>query len=318
MEQAPDANSNGDNSNKPGEIAETSSSNNARPPNYQKKSAEYYQRTKPLIWWLVGRHIVWTAKALDPYSALLTALATVALAVLTYFLAVYANDLGTVSGKQLEAMKGQQSVMQGQLDEMRLEQRPWLKVESSAGTGYDEGDGKIWAPHDVDLEITNTGKTPAFFVSIDFRITDANVHSATIEQEAACSPWRGKLGSRQIERGPTLFPGQSMTMSVGADLNPEKIAESKRVWENAVASGRIQRPPNYPHKELIFNPESFLYPQLSGCINYKSTPGGEWHQTGFIYDILHAPGIVPKSWKVKKPTWAPWYDSMDRGAYFAN
>lgn len=217
-----------------------------------------------------------------------------------------------------DVASGQLRVMQGQLGEMRLEQRPWLKIEASASDSYDQGGGKIWAPHLVNLEITNTGKTPAFFVNIDFDVIDANGHSAAAAQATICAHWRGTLGRRQIERGPTLFPGQSMTMSVGADLNPAKIAEAKKIWENAVASGKIQRPPGYPHKELIFSPESFLYPQFYGCINYKSKFDHEWHQTGFIYDILRTPGVLPKNWKIKKPTWTPWYDSLDKGAYFAN
>jgi hypothetical protein len=230
MEQAPDANPNGDKSNKPSVAAESSSSDNARPPHQQKKAAKYYQRAKRLIWWLIGRPIVWTAKALDPYSVLLTALATIALAILTYFLAVYANDLGQISGKQLDAMREQQRVMQGQLDEMQIDQRPWISITSEIrrnGVVRYEWNGQQGISTSETFTLRNYGHSPARNVTIKLDIIprpnnfNTNLAELARLQERLCADAERTARNNKIA-GVTVFPGKDERVELGIGMGTGK------------------------------------------------------------------------------------------------
>lgn len=72
-----------------------------------------------------------------------------------FCLILFTAVLAGVGALQWDTLKGQMQMMGGQLDEMRIDQRPWLRIRP--GDFSMPIDGNVWAP----MTVTNTGKTPA-------------------------------------------------------------------------------------------------------------------------------------------------------------
>jgi hypothetical protein len=78
---------------------------------------------------------------------------------LTGAIALFGLGTVIVGGLQWRAIKGQLTLLSGQLDEMQLDQRPWLTVR--AGNVKMSGGGSVSIP----MILGNSGKTPANHVS---------------------------------------------------------------------------------------------------------------------------------------------------------
>lgn len=128
---------------------------------------------------------------IDAHNGLMTALATVAIACLTWFISSDSHD-------QLDAVRGQQAVMQSQLDEIKLEQRPWVAISATLKPI------EIGKPIVIQIAFSNVGHKPAFNM-----ISWGNY---TVTLPGATEPPDQKAEFDALDRiklgdGTVLFPG---------------------------------------------------------------------------------------------------------------
>jgi len=170
--------------------------------------------------------------------------------------------------------KDQVKVMQGQLNEMKVEQRPWVYADIGVGGAiYRNQGGGVTIP--IVFALHNTGHLPASYVYPDIEaILPAGVGSkiAKERQQKRCAPILQQAAvSDQI--GTTVFPGQTVKFGVGAGISLEEIETAKKAWEE------------HGGKQM-----DFLMAWVAGCIRYRS-PDGEVHQTGTVFTIgMKKPG----------------------------
>jgi type II secretory pathway pseudopilin PulG len=139
----------------------------------------------------IARWVGKIIKLLNDLNGLMTALATVAIAVLTWFISKDSHD-------QLDAVKGQQSVMQRQLDEIKEEQRPWVAISVALETPTV---GKSLA---VQINYNNVGHKPAFRMVSSASAIAVNWNSGKIL--GAMDEFSG-LDREKLGDGTILFPG---------------------------------------------------------------------------------------------------------------
>jgi hypothetical protein len=120
------------------------------------------------------------------------------------------------SAGQRSVMYGQQITMQGQLDEMRAEQRPWLKLEVSLS-----GDVRYLQPNDnvyvqLTCKVTNVGHLPAqnvvpftWLKRFDFNVQTLNPVEDILRFGPRVVTGMGRLG------GQTIFPGETRDLPCG-------------------------------------------------------------------------------------------------------
>ena len=246
-----------------------------------------------------------------------TLLINAVLCVATIAAAGFAGYAAIIFSRQLSAM---QKANKASDAHFVTDERAWLKVEPTPEPVYVDKHGKVIDTHAVDLAVTNTGKTPALFMHIDFGVIDAHVHDAATELRKHCDRWTSAWGTEQPENGTTIFPGQIDTLPVGVDVDPKEAAAAKAVWSKARKNG----PPRFaylggPAKYVSLANLDFPGPEprFFGCIVYKTVFGSEWHETRFIYDISKR-SVIPKSWKKRLSNWNAWVDMTDEHAYVAN
>jgi hypothetical protein len=167
---------------------------------------------------------------------------------------------------QFCAMKGQQNVMQGQLDAMEADQRPWI---SMAGPPKIASEltliNKDWARVSLAVPIKNTGKSPARNVAVLLKVVgfprDVDLLS---EQQRFCAKSNQPLppGAKYI--GLTVFPGDQYETRQFANALPDEITEMRA---------------NHNQKRAIVS-------GIVGCINYQFIADENIHQTGIILDFL--------------------------------
>jgi hypothetical protein len=161
--------------------------------------------------------------------------------------------------------KRQLDTMQGQLNAMEADQRPWIALQAlPLLTGF-QTDPNV-AMMELTFNIKNTGKTPARRVGILLRIIDQFIHPDLLTvQTNICADSSKPLqpGAKYIEF--TMFPGDQYSKGAIAFMFKDAIAESrKRNKEgHAVISAAIV-----------------------GCIDYQFLFAEAHHQTGFIFDVL--------------------------------
>ena len=97
----------------------------------------------------IGHRTSRVVQWLDGHNGLVSAVASVVIVVLTISLAFYAG--------------GQLTVMRGQLDEMRAEQRPWVGVD-----GVHVEPLKAGQPIIASVRVKNVGRSPAFKIRAGF------------------------------------------------------------------------------------------------------------------------------------------------------
>jgi len=121
---------------------------------------------------------------------------------------------------QFVAMRGQQRVMQRQLDEMQVEQRPWISVKI---TGVASPLMKIGNKVQifVHYHLENVGKLPAtrvfFYAAIVPELAASDFGPAI---KGACDNIIDRMNSDINNAGITLFPNQTAESNFGTDQTP--------------------------------------------------------------------------------------------------
>jgi hypothetical protein len=105
--------------------------------------------------------------------------------------------------------------MQGQLNEMQAEQRPWISVKITGAASLLQSVGGDLQLH-VNYHLENVGKLPAtqaFFYATIVPATDAaDFHDAI---KAACERFIGRMKESPNSVGVTLFPNQTIDDKFG-------------------------------------------------------------------------------------------------------
>ncbi len=162
----------------------------------------------------------------------------------------------------------QLSVMQGQLDVMRTEQRPWISLSMQVD-GPLVHDGNGWNLL-IKYGAVNVGKSPAF--DVDFLAT--------------MIPW-GPPQPRN-DGSPTTFP------DVAADVHAatEKICNAMETFRASGSSGRILFPTEEQGQQFRVHPsgpingEGFIRDFIViGCATYRFPNDPETHRTVRIIDV---------------------------------
>ncbi len=219
---------------------------------------------------------------------------TRAVAVFTAFLALLAGLQAWIIWGQWGEMKAareggdksfadQIAVMQGQLNQMNLAQRPWVKLESSQPDSLTSDDAygvSFWAK----VVVSNVGHSPAQNVSVtaDLLIRDFDP-SINEGMKAACQ--KGDTDSWIIP-GQPIFPGQTQTINGDGltswiiDIHRIRNARLGRInntFNNKAATGDTMRAAAWANEIAKF---PFFAPiALVGCINYRSPDNRILYQT---------------------------------------
>jgi hypothetical protein len=166
---------------------------------------------------------------------------------------------------QAGAAAGQVAVMQGQLDEIAAEHRPWvavLNMQPSDSLTFSKPFGPILM---VNVQISVSGQTMAGRVGILAKMFSIGLTNPFPTQEAMC---KGSHDSAPLSPGSfytewTLFPGQVATIPTMVALEQEDQDFLERQHITTIS------------------------PEIVGCAIYKDIHDG-WHHTGFIYKLYRS------------------------------
>lgn len=198
---------------------------------------------------------------LDGHNGLVTALATVAIAYLTY-------SLAADSSRQAAISRGQLDTMQSQLDEMRDERRPWLKLVEITDAYVTKGEGVDVAWFHLKPHYKNLGLSPAegtFFKPIIFVVGGGPSHVSRVSPGGDVC----KTGSVWMKRQPSpsvLFP-----QDPGGDWTSAQVQLQLLKAEAA--------------EVLAVQPSAPIYLGVVGCLLYHSGKGSNTYVTGFVADL---------------------------------
>jgi hypothetical protein len=199
-----------------------------------------------------------------------------------------AKTAGDDAAQQVTILKKQSDVMRGQLEEMVLDQRPWIHFE---GLPQIASPLELSSPRVASMKVTytvkNSGKNPARRVRIvddlfplvspdQFLVSQAAVCARALVPNAFVPNQVWPFDSEYV-----LFPGQ-------------QVVETKTIV--MVGLGEV-REWNNPKRAVV-------HPLLIGCIDYQFLSSDAHHQTGFIFQIRP---------KVQHPN-LTWGIDLDEGA----
>lgn len=181
----------------------------------------------------------------------------------------FALDVIAVIGAYIAAwfLFGQQRVLQGQLDETKLEQRPWVSVDLQPDGPFSyNADGGA----DIKLKITlqNTGRFPAISVEPLLRMYPSIFippFNFLEGQDQECRERVLPPVNKEKPVGFVLFPGAPFVMPYTVHLNKDDFERSKFIL---------------PSGKHVVNS---IVPIIGGCFDYAFPEGGAHHQTGFVY-----------------------------------
>jgi hypothetical protein len=179
---------------------------------------------------------------------------------------------GVYAWRTFGEVKRQADYAQEQLSSMRNQleatNRPWIQIMDaivSEPLKFDNNQARIG----VVLAIRNIGHSPAVHIIPQVKLVmpklDQMPGEAIKQQHLTCTP-------DPVEAMPlTLFPNQS-----SADAWPFAL----QVSFAPDLDGGIFSPPD--------SKEKFVQPMIVGCIDYRIAGSDNHHQTGFIYQLVHA------------------------------
>jgi hypothetical protein len=157
--------------------------------------------------------------------------------------------------------------MRGQLEEMRLDQRPWVSIGYPKPTSdfqfVDPG-----AILTVQFSLHNYGKSPALNVEIDGRMPLLQSQMGIGKrQDDVCNDLftrsKGAMGT-----GYTIFPNEPLPMSV--QFNVDRTEIDAALKRNTL-------------------PIPVIIPVIIGCVRYVFGADGSQHKTAFVYNVMHTP-----------------------------
>jgi hypothetical protein len=163
-----------------------------------------------------------------------------------------------IGSLQYCTFKGQLDVMQGQLDAMEADQRPWIYLPGTeiASPLHIDAKGAFVV---LQFHPTNVGKTPGKFAFIEGSFFALSPDGREILKSwKPCNDLRNQSRS-SLNHGGTLFPNENRVLIHGFTLIPEEIV---RVRDGKAGSVMI-----------------------TGCIDYLFESGERHHQTRFIYEL---------------------------------
>jgi len=185
----------------------------------------------------------------------------------TWVSAIFTFAVVVVGVFQYYTFKKQLSVMQGQLDALETDQRPWLqpKMQLVGFRFTKDGDAEIT----YFLDYWNVGKSPArniFSRVVAVIQTHENAIKSTDDERAQCDLARKDSENRVIQ-GIFLFPGQSahpLIGGVGVGRAYVTSTEYSKAWPG---------------------PDKLLF-KVVGCIDYSYSKDGRIHGgSGFAYSV---------------------------------
>jgi hypothetical protein len=154
----------------------------------------------------------------------------------------------------------QLAVMQGQLDEMQAEQRPWVyAVDVEPAGKITLEDGKYFIP--LKFTVKNTGHLPAFSVEPKTGATPLMMgNSVRTIKNTVCDEYRESPVDKG--NGATVFAGQ--TISRGGFTGDDYPRVEKKIWDSLTGDKLI----------IIY-----------GCIDYQFPAKPGHHQSRFSFAV---------------------------------
>jgi hypothetical protein len=209
------------------------------------------------LWLAVLVLIVWDVVGPHPdHATRLTAFANVAIAffsAVTLLVAIFAYSVS----------QGQLGVMQGQLDTMEADQRPWVFV-AGADPARDlflvNGEAFV----SVKFQLKNAGRKPARFASIvgEF-ITRGETRDEVQKGWGACD--QAKLKSEnEFLAGTAVFPGQDVTQLHVFHMSKDDVDFDRAATEQN---------------------RFMMAPVIVGCVDYVFEKNNRHHQTRFVFEV---------------------------------
>jgi hypothetical protein len=164
----------------------------------------------------------------------------------------------------------QQHTMQGQLNEMRDEQRPWVSATAEPASDFTLDDAG--AHFQVKFVLNNSGHSPALRAWVIPNMYPLRQGINPIdEQKARCDKLRKRNPTRVL--GITIFPGKPENTTMGLET-------MDRTSINLALSERA-------------SVDKFIIPVIGGCVVYEYGTGDIVHETGFIYKISRVDAANP-------------------------
>jgi hypothetical protein len=229
---------------------------------FQGRPPSYHLPTRPIEWLQVGINVV---------------------------LAVIAIGALCIYNAQLIAMKGQQTVMQGQVEEMRTEQRAWIYLDPPKFLApLTKNRNGVWDVH-LQFPIHNVGHLPAMNVRVvnDSPMPTTNTGNTVADFKHHNCIDKGPEDSGN--NGQTVFPNQEgVTIELSGGIWPEDIVAA------------LARP-------------TAIEPWVVGCLEYRIPNSPIPHFTRFAYIIRQdvdkttdSLGPDPDSIPIDKLRLQPW------------
>jgi hypothetical protein len=194
----------------------------------------------------------------------------------------------------------QQSIMQGQLDEMQADQRPWIRVElvpefSLAGVTKDQkGVARYGGGVPMEIYLSNVGHSPAFNIrpTVFGYVAGEGHNDAAAEQKRRCDQFANAPLDNPA-RGTILFPDEKhVPWNMGGPLYVAGFND-----EDVRKYGRTEK-----GRRVVT-----LY--VIGCVAYGFGEPRSPHQTGFIYEIeittQQAGKAVPVTYSIPADAFVP-------------
>jgi len=202
--------------------------------------------------YLVTEPVRRLVRVVDRHNGIVSAAATAAIAVLTYFLATYAYDQGVLTNRQL-------NIMQGQLDTMQADQRPWVYVTNAIIEEPGPTFTKAGMYISIRFTYKNAGHTPAKLALIFSEAHVVNNAEYVKPSFQACEVRRKKPREALVD-GTAVFPNQDGTQRTYATIAPQNVARLKFETDATIV--------------------------VTGCIDYLFPVGPEHHETRFFYELV--------------------------------
>jgi hypothetical protein len=216
-------------------------------PQHQEKTKSYKDKSKAFFQKFIWRWITHAVRLANDNNGLVTALATVAIAALTW-------SISEDSKQQAKIARDQFKVMQGQLDAMEADRRPWVSAKPVL-------DGIVWnklgANVQYHLELTNSGHEAGLNMMVS---TDVIPFSLTPGSVGAID-WVRKVSdnfknSKMIKHiGPPILPNSIVNLVREKTIEREEIeAFNKKVGSDGSAIGPYLMPINLAYVVNYFSP----------------------------------------------------------------
>jgi hypothetical protein len=179
--------------------------------------------------------------------------------------------------------RGQRGVMQGQLNEMQAEQRPWLRVDATPGDfvvldppGTVAYPTIVFNPHFI---ITNVGKSSAFNALLSFTgWSDVVSRDDPHRAQAKICELLARQPTAERHDGRIMFPGDHFNEELGS------AKQNVGFMGPDFAKGLIKKNQEWP-----------MHLKVIGCVDFLFGSPPEHHQTGFIYDVYRVEGIEARA-----------------------